>query len=79
MASQQSTVSFDPPLSDGGSVVTSYTVTSDPEGITATGPASPITVTGLTNGTSYTFTVHATNSTGDGPESIVSNSITPTL
>lgn len=61
----QSNVYFIPPVNNGGSTITSYTVTSSPDGITATGSSSPITVTGLTNGTSYTFTVIATNSEGD--------------
>ena len=57
--------------------VTSYRVTSSPGGITATGTTSPISVTGLTNGTAYTFTVAAGNSLGYGPESAASNSVTP--
>jgi hypothetical protein len=40
---------------------------------------SPVTVTGLTNGTAYTFTVAAQNVNGYGPESVASNSITPVL
>jgi hypothetical protein len=36
------------------------------------------TVTGLTNGTSYTFTVSATNAIGAGPPSTASNAVTPT-
>ena len=36
------------------------------------------TVTGLTNGTAYTFTVAAINSVGTGPASAASNSVTPT-
>jgi hypothetical protein len=32
--------------------------------MTASSAASPITVTGLTNGTAYTFTVTATNGRG---------------
>ncbi len=61
------TVSFAAPASDGGSPITSYIVTSSPGGITASGPRSPITVKGLTNGTSYTFTVQAVNKIGTGP------------
>jgi YVTN family beta-propeller protein len=73
----QATISFTPPASDGGSPITSYTVTSNPGGITATGAASPLTVTGLTNGTAYTFTVTATNTAGTGSASATTNSVTP--
>jgi hypothetical protein len=58
---KQATVSFTAPTSTGGAAITSYTVTSSPGSITATGASSPLTVTGLTAGTSYTFTVTATN------------------
>ena len=73
---QQSTVSFTAPVSNGGLPITSYTVISS-GGQTATGSSSPITVTGLTNGTSYTFTVRATNDAGSSLLSSVSGSITP--
>lgn len=73
----QATVSFTAPASNGGAAVTGYTVTSNPGGITGTGAASPITVTGLTNGTAYTFTVTATNGAGTGSASAASNSVTP--
>ena len=72
-------VSFTAPASNGGASITGYTVTSSPGGITATGSSSPITVSGLTNGTAYTFTVTATNSAGTGATSAVSNSVTPGL
>ncbi len=52
------------PADDGGSAITSYTVTSSPGGITATGSSCPVLVTGLTDGTRYTFTVTAANADG---------------
>jgi hypothetical protein len=72
------TVAFTAPGSNGGSAITSYTVTSTPGSITGTGSSSPITVTGLTNGTAYTFKVAATNGVGTGTQSAASNSVTPT-
>ena len=73
----QVTVNFTAPSSDGGSTITGYTVTSDPQGITQSGSASPIIIGGLTNGTEYTFTVKATNVAGDGPASTSSSPVTP--
>jgi len=55
---------FSAPFDSGGSPIASYTVTSQPDGITVTGASSPILVTGLTDGTTYTFTVTATNTAG---------------
>ena len=73
----QATVAFTAPASTGGPAITSYTATSSPGGFTASGASSPLTVTGLTNGTAYTFTVTATNSIGTGSASAASNSVTP--
>ncbi|MBI5936822.1 MAG: fibronectin type III domain-containing protein [Betaproteobacteria bacterium] len=76
----QATVNFTAPGSNGGAAITTYTATSSPGGLTGTcaGPAAcAITVTGLTNGTAYTFTVTATNSAGTGSASTATSSITP--
>lgn len=73
----QATVSFIAPSSNGGSAISGYTVTSSPGGFTASGASSPLTVTGLTNGTSYTFTVTATNGIGTGAASATSTAVIP--
>ena len=70
-------IAFVAPSSTGGSVITGYTVTSSPGGITAMGTTSPINVTGLTNGTAYTFTVVATNAVGNSVASAASAAVTP--
>lgn len=74
----QALVSFSAPASNGGAAITGYTVTGTPGG-SQSGASSPILVSGLTNGAPYTFTVHATNSVGNGPESAASNAVTPVL
>ncbi|ANY65869.1 hypothetical protein BBD42_04845 [Paenibacillus sp. BIHB 4019] len=73
----QAIVSFTAPADNGGSAVKGYEVTAMPGNITASGISSPITVTGLTNGTSYTFTVKALNIAGSSAPSAPSNAVTP--
>ena len=74
-------VAFSAPTSDGGSAVTGYTATctSSDGGATGsnTGVSSPIVVTALTNGNTYTCTVHATNTVGNGVESVASTAVVP--
>jgi len=75
---EQARVTFTASASNGGSAITKYTVTSNPGSKTGTGgTASSIIVTGLTNGTAYTFTVTATNTIGTSMASSASNSVTP--
>ncbi len=74
------TVNCTAPLGTGGSPITSYTATSSSTNPalpvrTATGTACPLTVTGLTAGQPYTFTVKATNAIGTGPSSNPSNTV----
>lgn len=70
-------VHFTPPGNTGGKPIIRYVVTASPGGATAVGTQSPLVVTGLTNGVSYTFTVRAETSFGPSAESSASNSVTP--
>jgi len=63
--------------SDGGSPVTSYTVTSS-DNITASGTTSPITITGLPISKQSSFTVVANNALGSSPPATSRGSVTPT-
>ena len=77
------TATWSAPANDGGSPVTSYTlqvlsggnVVRTVSGIAATAVSS--TVTGLTNGTGYSFRVQAVNAVGTSPLSAASNTVTP--
>lgn len=69
------TVSFT--LPEGSPAATGYTVLSSGSH-TATGSSSPITVTGLSSDTAYTFQVKATNAIGDSDYSTASSSVTAT-
>lgn len=72
------TVNFTAPVSNGGSVVTGYTLscTGGSTTRTTTGVSSPITISGLTNLTAYGCSVVATNAVGISPAS-ASISVTP--
>ena len=74
-------LSWSAPASNGYSAITGYVVTPYVNGAaqtpqTFTGTATTQTVTGLTPGTSYTFTVAAVNAAGTGPASARSSAVT---
>ncbi len=69
-------VSFTAPA-DGGSPITGYEVLSSPGEKMVAAQGSPVTVTGLVNGQTYTFTVRAVNSEGTGAASEASNAVIP--
>jgi hypothetical protein len=75
-SNRRATVSFNAPINTGGIPITSYIVTSTPGGFTGTATSSPVTVTGLTNGSDYTFTVIANNAVGNSLPSSPSPSVT---
>ncbi len=82
VASGQAHVSWDEPDSEGGAAITGYTVTpyqgSTPLPSTKVSASSTqATIGGLSNGTSYTFVVRASNELGEGEPSKPSSPVTP--
>jgi hypothetical protein len=71
------TVSFTASANQGASAITSYTATAYVNGVavsnTASGTSSPLTISGLTPGVTYTFAVTATNGTGTSQASLQTN------
>lgn len=78
-AQKSAIVNWDAPANEGGTAVTLYTVTAAPGGVTATtdGSGRTVTVGNLSNGTTYTFTVTATNAVGTSAPSQPSNAVRP--
>ena len=71
-------VTFTPPTYTGKGGI-NYIATSSPGGFTATSATSPIVVTGLTIGTSYTFTVYGLTDYGiQSASSAASNAVSGT-
>jgi hypothetical protein len=76
------TIVWNAPANDGGSPITAYMITPYIGGAAQTPQifntnATADSVTGLTNGTTYTFKVAAINAAGTGPNSASSNAVTP--
>ena len=69
-------VTFDPPTNVRSAQVTSYAIKNNKTGVTVFANTSPFTVTGLKNGTTYTFSISAINNNGTS-DPLISDSITP--
>ncbi len=76
-------LTWTPPASNGGASISHYVITpyigTTAQTPVTTGSGTSFDVTGLTNGTTYTFTVAATNRVGSGPASSPSNAVTPII
>ena len=74
------TISWTPPVDNGGASLVSHTVyfaNTNTFACLVLAPENSCVVTGLLNGSSYTFYVRANNVAGAGGQSLVSPSITP--
>ena len=69
-------ITFDPPTNVRSAQVTSYAIKNLKSGTTTYANTSPFTVTGLKNGTSYTFAVSAINSNGTS-DVVTTEAVTP--
>jgi len=70
-------VTWSEPTRNGGAPISGYTATASPGGQSCTSTVTSCTVTGLMNGTEYTFTVTAANIAGTSAASTPSAAVTP--
>jgi len=75
VSNQGAIITFDPPANARAAQVTSYTVKNLKTSLTVTGAESPLVITGLKNGTPYSFAITAQNSLGTSVEAVTKSMI----
>lgn len=75
IANQSVIITFNPPVNARAAQVTAYTVKNLKTSISVTGTSSPIVITGLKNGTPYSFAVTAQNALGTSAEAVTKSVI----
>ena len=75
ISNQSAIITFDPPANARAAQVTTYTVKNLKTSLTVTGAGSPLVITGLKNGTTYSFAVTAQNSLGTSVEAVTKSII----
>ena len=76
VADKSAIVSFDPPVNQRTAQVTSYTIKVNQSGEEKTVTTSPAIITGLTNGSAYSFSIKAKNAVGISVEA-TTNAVIP--
>ena len=69
-------ISFDPPANVRSAQIINYAIRNNKTGEEISASTSPASISGLKNGTSYTFSIVANNSLGQS-EAAVTNSVVP--
>ena len=69
-------ITFDLPSNNRTAQITSYTITNNRTGQTTSATASPVLISGLKNGLSYTFSIYSINDLGQS-ETVQTNAVTP--
>lgn len=69
-------ISFDPPANVRSAQIANYAIKNNKTGEEISASTSPVVISGLTNGTNYTFTIVANNSLGQS-EAVITNPVTP--
>jgi len=76
VADKSAIISFDPPTNQRTAQITSYLIKVNQTGVEKSVTDSPAVITGLTNGSAYSFTVRAKNAVGISIE-VTSNPVIP--